>query len=88
VQRDEEELQILRECCERLEERASTLFFDMEGLIQIAEVSGLSRRNDELMTSKDSNLLIRDRGARLKEYSTNASMSGPRQSSEAIDGRN
>jgi hypothetical protein len=39
----------------------------MEGLI--AEVSDLSRRNDELMTSKDSDLVvIRELDARLKEY--------------------
>jgi hypothetical protein len=40
---------------------------DMENLI--AEVSDLSRRNDELMTSKDSDLVvIRDLDAQLKEY--------------------
>jgi len=40
---------------------------DMEGLL--AEVSDLSRRNDELMTSKDSDLVvIRDLDAQLKEY--------------------
>lgn len=40
---------------------------DMEVLI--AEVSDLSRRNDELMTSKDSDLtVIRDLDAQLKEY--------------------
>jgi hypothetical protein len=40
---------------------------DMEGLI--AEVSDLSRRNDELMTSKDSDLVvIRDLDTQLKEY--------------------
>jgi len=39
----------------------------MEGLI--AEVSDLSRRNDELMTSKDSDLIvIRDLDAQLKDY--------------------
>lgn len=39
----------------------------MEGLI--VEVSDLSRRNDELMTSKDSDLVvIRDLDAQLKEY--------------------
>lgn len=39
----------------------------MEGLI--AEVSDLSRRNDELMTSKDSDLVvIRDLDAQLKDY--------------------
>jgi hypothetical protein len=40
---------------------------DMEGLL--AEVSDLSRRNDELMTSKDSDLvIIRDLDVQLKEY--------------------
>jgi hypothetical protein len=40
---------------------------DMEGLI--AGVSDLSRRNDELMTSKDSDLIvIRDLDAQLKDY--------------------
>ena len=40
---------------------------DMEGLI--VEVSDLSRRNDELMTSKDSDLVvIRDLDVQLKEY--------------------
>ena len=35
----------------------------------MAELSDLSRRNDELMTSKDSDLtVIRDLGAQLKEY--------------------
>lgn len=39
----------------------------MEGLI--VEVSDLSRRNDELMTSKDSDLIvIRELDAQLKEY--------------------
>ena len=39
----------------------------MEGLI--VEVSDLSRRNDELMTSKDSDLVvIRELDAQLKEY--------------------
>ncbi|KAI0292527.1 hypothetical protein BC826DRAFT_1105422 [Russula brevipes] len=76
LQQDEEELQILQERCDRLEEeRASTagsevveqLRSDMEGLI--AEVSDLSRRNDELMTSKDSDLIvIRDLDAQLKDY--------------------
>jgi len=40
---------------------------DMENLI--AEVTDLSRRNDELMTSKDSDLVvIRDLDTQLKEY--------------------
>jgi len=86
VQQDEEELQILCECCERLQggtrfnfdsEVVELLRFDGVGLI--AEVSDLSWRNDELMTSKGSNLVvIRDRDARLKGYGTNASMSRPR----------
>jgi len=39
----------------------------MESLM--AEVSDLSRRNDELMTSKDSDLIvIRDLDAQLKDY--------------------
>ena len=39
----------------------------MENLI--AEVTDLSRRNDELMTSKDSDLVvIRDLDTQLKEY--------------------
>lgn len=40
---------------------------DMEGLV--IELSDLSRRNDELMTAKDSDLVvIRDLDAQLKEY--------------------
>lgn len=40
---------------------------DMEGLM--AELSDLSRRNDELMTAKDSDLaVIRDLDSQLKEY--------------------
>ncbi|KAI9441227.1 hypothetical protein H4582DRAFT_2110203 [Lactarius indigo] len=79
AQQDEEELQILRERCERLEEEHTSgvngadvevveqLRSDMEGLI--TEVTDLSRRNDELMTSKDSDLVvIRDLDAQLKEY--------------------
>lgn len=39
----------------------------MEGLI--TELSDLQRRNDELMTAKDSDLIvIRDLDAQLKEY--------------------
>ena len=39
----------------------------MEGLLM--EINELSRRNDELMTSKDSdNVLIRDLDNQLKEY--------------------
>ncbi|KAH9048454.1 hypothetical protein EDB84DRAFT_1457065 [Lactarius hengduanensis] len=79
AQQDEEELQILRERCERLEEEHTSgmngadvevveqLRSDMEGLI--IEVTDLSRRNDELMTSKDSDLVvIRDLDVQLKEY--------------------
>ena len=43
------------------------LRIDMEGLLM--EINELSRRNDELMTSKDSdNALIRDLDNQLKEY--------------------
>ncbi|KAI0941809.1 hypothetical protein AcW1_003600 [Taiwanofungus camphoratus] len=75
---DEEELQILRERCETLEaERAGggqvnsdildQLRSDMEGLM--TELSDLSRRNDELMTAKDSDLVvIHDLDLQLKEY--------------------
>ncbi|KAG2131707.1 uncharacterized protein EDB93DRAFT_1311288 [Suillus bovinus] len=79
VQADEEELQILRDRCERLEEERSSGFgidnseiieqlrSDMEGLM--SELSDLSRRNDELMTAKDSDLtVIRDLDSQLKEY--------------------
>jgi protein SPA2 len=91
-QQDEEELQILRERCERLEEERTSavcsvssptlmhltrlqadsevveqLRADMEALI--AEVSDLSRRNDKLMTSKDSDfIVIRDLDAQLKDH--------------------
>lgn len=75
---DEDELRILRDRCEELEaERAGggqanpeimdQLRSDMEGLMM--ELSDLSRRNDELMTAKDSDLtVIRDLDAQLKEY--------------------
>lgn len=76
---DEEELEILRSRCEKLEEerenRATSadavvveqLRSDMEGLI--AELSDLSRRNDELMTAKDSDqALIRDLDNQMKDY--------------------
>ncbi|OAX41205.1 hypothetical protein K503DRAFT_685940 [Rhizopogon vinicolor AM-OR11-026] len=79
AQADEEELQILRDRCERLEEERNSgvgidnseiieqLRADLEGLI--AELSDLSRRNDELMTAKDSDLtVIRDLDSQLKEY--------------------
>lgn len=40
---------------------------DMEGLL--VELDNLSRRNDELMTAKDSDLaIIRDLDVQLKEY--------------------
>jgi len=40
---------------------------DMEGLL--SELSDLSRRNDELMTAKDSDLtVIRDLDQQLKDY--------------------
>lgn len=40
---------------------------DMEGLL--AELGDLSRRNDELMTAKDSDLIvIRDLDSQLKDY--------------------
>ncbi|KIK09299.1 hypothetical protein K443DRAFT_83444 [Laccaria amethystina LaAM-08-1] len=76
---DEEELQILRERCERLEEERENrkggadneiveqLRSDMEGLL--TELNDLSRRNDELMTAKDSDLVvIRDLDNQLKDY--------------------
>lgn len=79
AQADEEELQILRDRCERLEEERSSGFgidnseiieqlrADMEGLM--SELGDLSRRNDELMTAKDSDLtVIRDLDSQLKEY--------------------
>ncbi|KAJ7072575.1 hypothetical protein C8F01DRAFT_973433 [Mycena amicta] len=80
AQDDEEELRILRERCDRLEEEremnqgssADTegieqLRNDMEGLL--TELADLSQRNDELMTAKDSDLLvIRDLDSQLKEY--------------------
>jgi len=54
-------------CLQADSEVVEQLRADMEGLI--AEVSDLSRRNDELMTSKDSDLiLIRDLDAQLKDY--------------------
>ncbi|KAH7907886.1 hypothetical protein BJ138DRAFT_1116316 [Hygrophoropsis aurantiaca] len=79
VQDDEDELQILRDRCERLEQEREgghgrddpeiidQLRSDMEGLM--TELSDLSRRNDELMTAKDSDLIvIRDLDNQLKEY--------------------
>ncbi|TFK44453.1 hypothetical protein BDQ12DRAFT_673015 [Crucibulum laeve] len=79
AQEDEEELQILRDRCERLEEERESrqggtnsemveqLQSDMEGLV--TELNDLSRRNEELMTAKDSDLIvIRDLDNQLKEY--------------------
>ncbi|KAH9962506.1 hypothetical protein BGW80DRAFT_1545542 [Lactifluus volemus] len=75
AQQDEEELQIMCERCERLEEPqlcadsevVEQLHSDMEALI--SKVSDLSRQNDELMLSKDSDLVvICDLDAQLKEY--------------------
>ncbi|KAL0956247.1 hypothetical protein HGRIS_002401 [Hohenbuehelia grisea] len=79
TRQDEEELQILRDRCERLEdERANwqggadaegvdQLRSDMEGLL--TELEDLSRRNDELMSTRDSDLIaIRDLDTQLKEY--------------------
>lgn len=79
IQDDEEELQILRDRCEKLEsERTSSvgetdkefveqLRTDMEGLL--LELDNLNRRNDELMTAKDSDLsVIRDLNMQLKDY--------------------
>ncbi|KAG6813745.1 hypothetical protein H0H92_007697 [Tricholoma furcatifolium] len=76
---DEEELRILRDRCEVLEQERENhhggadsevvdqLRADMEGLL--SEVGDLARRNDELMTAKDSDLVvIRDLDQQLKEY--------------------
>lgn len=76
---DEDELRILRDRCERLEEErehqqgeadadiVDQLRSDMEGLL--SELGDLSRRNDELMTAKDSDLIvIRDLDQQLKDY--------------------
>jgi protein SPA2 len=98
VRQDEEELQILRDRCEKLEQDrenqrgivcifrlswisiALTFFLQMadpdiidqlRGDIQglMLELGDLSRRNDELMTAKDSDLIvIRDLNEQLKEY--------------------
>ncbi|KIK80426.1 hypothetical protein PAXRUDRAFT_833539 [Paxillus rubicundulus Ve08.2h10] len=79
AQHDEEELQILRDRCESLEEERESgpgmgdhemmeqLRSDMEGLM--AELTDLGRRNDELMTAKDADLvIIRDLDNQSKEY--------------------
>ncbi|KAJ7125010.1 hypothetical protein C8R44DRAFT_703005 [Mycena epipterygia] len=80
AQEDEDELRILRERCERLEDERENaqsggadpeivdqLRSDMEGLL--TELGDLSRRNDELMTAKDADLVvIRDLDNQLKDY--------------------
>ncbi|KAF9017999.1 hypothetical protein BDZ89DRAFT_1165453 [Hymenopellis radicata] len=80
AQQDEDELQILRDRCEVLEQDRETrgsghagpevieqLNADMTGLL--TELDQLSRRNEELMTAKDSDLIvIRDLDLQLKEY--------------------
>ncbi|KAF9472133.1 hypothetical protein BDN70DRAFT_503738 [Pholiota conissans] len=79
AQEDKEELAIFRDRCNKLEEEnemrqsgndsenVEQLRSDMEGLLM--EINELSRRNDELMVSKDSdNVLIRDLDNQLKEY--------------------
>lgn len=94
ARQDEEELQILRERCERLEvqrggdqvRRSVVLLFsrllirlqvepnildqlrsDMEGLL--TELHDLSRRNDELMAAKESDLTtMKELGSQLKDY--------------------
>ncbi|KAI9064956.1 hypothetical protein FKP32DRAFT_1591027 [Trametes sanguinea] len=74
---DEEEIEMLRERCERLEasggggsvdsEILDQLRTDMEGLM--SELSDLSRRNDELMAAKENDMAtIRDLDAQLKDY--------------------
>ncbi|KIY54002.1 hypothetical protein FISHEDRAFT_32248 [Fistulina hepatica ATCC 64428] len=77
---DEDELQILRDRCEKLEEEkkdrgdsgasdelVDQLRNDMEGLL--SELQDLSKRNDELMTAKDADLgVIRNLDQQLKEY--------------------
>ncbi|KAG5341528.1 hypothetical protein C0989_009889 [Termitomyces sp. Mn162] len=79
AQEDEEELRILRDRCEALEEErqnrqgetdidiVNQLRSDMEGLL--SELGDLSRRNDEFMMAKDSDLVvIRDLDQQLKDY--------------------
>ncbi|KAJ6558466.1 hypothetical protein DFH09DRAFT_1279888 [Mycena vulgaris] len=80
AQDDEEEMRVLRDRCERLEaeleseqaggadpEIVDQLQTDMEGLL--TELGDLSRRNDELMTAKDADLVvIRDLDNQLKDY--------------------
>ncbi|KAG6920029.1 hypothetical protein DXG01_010097 [Tephrocybe rancida] len=79
AQEDEEELRILRDRCDVLEDErenrqgetdlevVNQLRTDMEGLL--SELGDLARRNDELMTAKDSDLVvIRDLDQQLKDY--------------------
>ncbi|KAF5385935.1 hypothetical protein D9615_002290 [Tricholomella constricta] len=79
AEEDEDEVRILRDRCERLEEERENfqgetdmeivdqLRSDMEGLL--TELGDLSRRNDELMTAKDSDLVvIRELDQQLKDY--------------------
>ncbi|KAH9485141.1 hypothetical protein JR316_0002048 [Psilocybe cubensis] len=79
AQEDREELVIFRDRCNKLEEErehrhgsvdsegVEQLRSDMEGLLE--EINELARRNDELMTAKESdNVLIRDLDNQLKEY--------------------
>ncbi|KAJ7668486.1 hypothetical protein DFH06DRAFT_200869 [Mycena polygramma] len=80
IQEDEGEIRNLRDRCERLEEERENapvggadpeivdqLRTDMEGLL--GELGDLSRRNDELMTAKDTDLaVIRDLDNQLKDY--------------------
>ncbi|KAG6879161.1 hypothetical protein C0992_004694 [Termitomyces sp. T32_za158] len=79
AQDDEDELRILRDRCEALEEErqnhqgetdmevVNQLRSDMEGLL--SELGDLSRRNEELMTAKDSDLvIISDLNHQLRDY--------------------
>ncbi|KAJ6568239.1 hypothetical protein DFH09DRAFT_1080640 [Mycena vulgaris] len=80
AQDDKEEMRVLRYRCERLEaeleseqaggadsETVDQLRTDMEGLL--TELGDLSRRNDELMTAKDADLVvIRDLDNQLNDY--------------------
>ncbi|KAK0460896.1 uncharacterized protein EV420DRAFT_1619444 [Desarmillaria tabescens] len=64
AQADEDELQIL---LRSMRETIEQLNSDMQGLLH--ELEDLSRRNDELMTAKDSDLAVmRDLDSQLKEY--------------------
>ncbi|KAG2739467.1 hypothetical protein P692DRAFT_20916055 [Suillus brevipes Sb2] len=70
AQADEEELQILRDHCERLEEERSSGFgIDNSEIIEQLRSDMEGLMNDELMTAKDSDLtVIRDLDSQLKEY--------------------